>query len=177
MYWESRPCFYYSFKLAGRGQLLCLLPRVTLAGDTLRVHKGYVGYALILNCPSFTPAPLILTYIILVMLLPVRSCLNWVPGRWLVPDIAWKHRCWRLGWAGQWYSHKVLHWVPKPILLSQSLSPMCLHHGLLGMMSLWPPSFRALHVPMAPLSPDLSLGRDTHPLPHCFSSEQHLALI
>lgn len=43
MYWESLPCLYYSFKLAGRGQLLCLLLGVTLAGDTQRVSKGYVG--------------------------------------------------------------------------------------------------------------------------------------
>lgn len=34
MQWESCICLYYSFKLAGRGQQLCLLLGVTLAGDT-----------------------------------------------------------------------------------------------------------------------------------------------
>lgn len=34
MQWESCTCLYYSLKLAGRGQQLCLLLGVTLAGNT-----------------------------------------------------------------------------------------------------------------------------------------------
>lgn len=60
------------------------------------------------------------------MMLSVHSHLDKILGNYLFPDIAWKSiKWWNLGWAGDRWSSKVPHRLPKP----QSVSLTCLPHG------------------------------------------------